>query len=759
MRYTAAMQSRFVLAAVLSLCTSCYGVTSTLTRHSTAEDFQKGETHGTVIGSEGTVMLGSETVQIWNAAQDEDIWAVNRIVAAPDGTIYAGTSPGGKILRCAGGRWTTIYPPEPRVDPNRPAAEPNAPQDPNAAASKEEPRPSEHVFALALDRSGRLIAGISGRKCMLVRFENETAVTVFEPNDARYIFAIAVDNQDNMYLATGPKGRLYKVAPGGTAQVLCTIKEKNILSLALGTDDVIYAGSDEKGRIYSLDVRTGRLRVLYDADEAEVAALALAEDGALYAAVSSEQAIRTTGVGPAGVTGTQPGRMPLQIARGQNTAQELRIAQLPAQEQVLQDKAAPKPAKPAKPATPSVIYRVTKEGYVTKLFAQPVAFFDMTLVGNRLIVGTGNAAQLFAIDIKTEEQCELYADKKASQITAVCAAGSEILAGTANTARISRILAKYASEATFDSALVDAGQPATWGKLHIEATIPAGTGVMMSARSGNVSEANDPTFTPWTRPVPVNGPVSLECPVGRFCQYRLILKSDGKDTPVVREVALASVVANLAPVVEAVTVAAPPASAQKKEGVLKVAVKAHDDNKDTLTYKIEMRKLGRQKWIKIEDDLEKNEYEWDSRKVEDGRYELRVTASDRKSNTEATALTDERISEPVVVDNTPPQVINAGLSVYAGSMSMVLKFAAVDELSVIAGAEYAIDSNKNWAGTLPDDAVFDEINESFTIVAKDLTAGEHVIAVRITDAAGNTIYKSWDFMVSQDRQNAETLVQ
>jgi outer membrane protein assembly factor BamB len=749
---------------IAALAFSAYGVTSTLTKHATAEDFQKGQTHGTVIGSEGTVKLGSATAQQW-AASDDDVWAVNKIVAAADGTAYAGTSPGGKILKYAAGKWTVIYPAEKPIDPNRPAAEPNQPADANAPVDANSVKPvadetplNEQVYALAFDGSGKLLAGISGEKCRLMRFEKDKPVTVFEPNEAKYVFAMALDANKNIYLATGPKGKLYKIAPDGKGKVLYTCTEKNLLSLAIAKDGSIFAGTDDKGRVYKVNSESGAASVMYDAEESEVAALALDTNGDLYAAISSEQAIKTTGGSPATVTSTPSSRAPLQSARGQSTSREVRMAHMPAQESAAAaDKAQAKPSRPARSGPPSVVYKISREGYVTRVFSQPVAFFDMALKDGRLIIGTGNTAQLFAVNLKTEEQSELFAEKKASQITTVCQAGEDILVGTANTARIIKIMNKYAAEATYDSPLVDATQPANWGKLHIEASIPEGTSLMMSARSGNVSEVNDPTFSPWTKAVPVDEPVNLGCPVGRFAQYRLTFRSDGKDTPVVREVALASVVGNLAPVVDSVMAGpAPssplpaaiiPSSVKGREGIFKVAIKAHDDNKDALTYKIEMRKLGRQKWILVEDDLEKADYDWNTKTVEDGRYELRATVSDKKSNTVATALEGQRTSEPVVVDNTPPHVTEAALNMDTKAKTLTLKFRASDELSIIAAAEYAVDSSREWNGTLPDDMVFDQQDESFTILAKGLAAGEHVIAAKLTDAAGNTMYKTWDFSI------------
>ena len=107
MKYSAAVRCMTALAIVAAACTNCYAVTSSLTKHASAEDFQKGQTDGTVVGSDGTIRLGLASQQLWAAGQDDDIWAINRLVTSADGTIYAGTSPKGKILRFAAGKWTT----------------------------------------------------------------------------------------------------------------------------------------------------------------------------------------------------------------------------------------------------------------------------------------------------------------------------------------------------------------------------------------------------------------------------------------------------------------------------------------------------------------------------------------------------------------------------------------------------------------------------------------------------------------------------
>ena len=79
----------------------------------------------------------------------------------------------------------------------------------------------------------------------------------------------------------------------------------------------------------------------------------------------------------------------------------------------------------------------------------------------------------------------------------------------------------------------------------------------------------------------------------------------------------------------------------------------------------------------------------------------------------------------------------------AGTVTLCI----TDELSAIAELSYTLDSNDEWKQALPEDSVYDTTSENFTIVVKKLDAGEHVIALKIADAVGNTVYKTFDIII------------
>ncbi len=243
----------------------------------------------------------------------------------------------------------------------------------------------------------------------------------------------------------------------------------------------------------------------------------------------------------------------------------------------------------------------------------------MVSVEERLLLATGNGGELYTVDPLTEKKAVVYEDEESSQITAMAVTKERTFLGCANPAKLVGLSTAYNAEGTYVSDLIDAEQPARWGKLQIEAEIPDKCAVLLSSRSGNVKDPNDPTFSAWSEPVKVTRAIQLRCPVGRFCQYRLTLRSsDAEQTPKVSEIAVAHVIPNLAPKVKSVKVARNKA----KAGVFMVTFVAGDGNKDTLVYKVEFRKVGRDSWIELKDELTKPMFEWDGKTVEDGRYEV-----------------------------------------------------------------------------------------------------------------------------------------
>jgi hypothetical protein len=720
------------LAVLIAACT-CSAVTSKIIRHKTFDDFSKGKTNNTVISSRGTISLAAETQTL--ADDFNDVWTINSIACKDDGSVYIGTSPNGQIFKYKDGKTVCIYPEQKEQEKNGPARTHLA---------------NEHIFRLALDSKDNLIAGISGDKCRLIRYDGKEFETVFEPepNQVSYIFAITLGKAGNIFLGTGPKGQIWQLDNNcRNPQLIYTCQDKNVLCLVVAKDGSLYAGTDTRGLVYKINPEKKTASILYDSDENEITDLLFDDSGNLYAAATSYKSIKAQLKG-----GTEFKKL---FALGKPENQEesaessdsaenkgtsLEIANTPHNGEPVDVPIPPEIERDRSADSASHIYKIDPDGFVTDIFSETAAFFAMHLQNDRILLGAGNKAQLFSVNPKTEIEAMIYEDKQSSQITDIKKLGNDIIFSTANPPKLIMLKSIFAQTGYYESGLIDAGQPAQWGKLQIEADIPDDTKILLSARSGNVEDINDPTFSSWTEPVKITEPVDLNVPLGRFCQYKLILGGINTAAPTIRQVAAAYVIPNLAPKVTEVSID----KADKNAGssVRKIDFKAEDENSDQLIYQIDFRKKGRTGWIKLVDELDKPTFDWDSKTVEDGIYEIRATASDELSNNQSTKLTGSRISEPAIIDNTAPAIENHQLQANGNSATLTLK--AVDQFSTIDSLSYTIDSNEKWISVLPDDNVFDTTTENFTIKAEKLEPGQHVLAVRIFDAEGNTMYKTFD---------------
>lgn len=426
------------------------------------------------------------------------------------------------------------------------------------------------------------------------------------------------------------------------------------------------------------------------------------------------------------------------------------------------------------PKEGNAIYRITPDGFVTEVFRESVTILKLLADPGgegRLLVATGDEGQIYQVNPKSEETIILV-DLQPDQVPAMLDIGDHrVLLGTANPATLVQLDAGFTREGIYTSSVLDASQISLWGKLHWAGSTPPGTSVAMQTRSGNVGDPEQAAWSDWSPPVSVNrntsdrpgheltpNELAITCPPARFLQYRLTLTGDQSATPVVDWVRLHYVVPNLKPVVSSITAAYPgddngyaggrSGSTSQRGGFevdepssqLEVQWEASDPNADRLLYTLEYRPLSLNKWLMLVDDLDQNQFTWETKKTPDGRYYVRVTATDRLDNDADLVAASVRVSDPVLVDNTPPEfdslehrVEPTGLKV-TGSVR--------DRLSTIRAISYAVDSHTQWHPVLPDDLIYDSTQETFSIMISDLEPAPHVVTLRVHDDQGNAYYES-----------------
>jgi hypothetical protein len=167
--------------------------------------------------------------------------------------------------------------------------------------------------------------------------------------------------------------------------------------------------------------------------------------------------------------------------------------------------------------------------------------------------------------------------------------------------------------------------------------------------------------------------------------------------------------------------------------------KGSDPNGDPLTYKVELQREGATTWTEIAKDLDASSFTWDTNALPDGRYRVRVTASDAEGNGLGEGLTGQATSEPFGIDNTPPAVTRFEARPEPGAVAV--SGAAEDGQTLITRLEVALDDG-DWQLISPAGGLADEQKVEFSAKIPDVSAGPHSVAVRAVDQAGNTAVRS-----------------
>jgi hypothetical protein len=293
------------------------------------------------------------------------------------------------------------------------------------------------------------------------------------------------------------------------------------------------------------------------------------------------------------------------------------------------------------------------------------------------------------------------------------------------------------------SKLLDAGLRAKFGTISWHASGQ----LEISTRVGNTS-VPDPTWSAWSNPI--TAPGAMPNIQGRYVQVRARWSRD--PNAVLSDVTIPFVTDNLRPVVTEVsaatkttptkeggssTVPASGGEVGKHDTVVKVTWKVDNLDSDQLRYRVAFKREGQTQWRdahKNDEVLTKAELDWDTTALPEGKYRVRVEASDEVANPPDQVQKHALESELVLVDNTPPRIDNLQMT------GRRLRCHVVDGTSPIARVEIAVDGKLEWRPLAPADGIFDTLDEAIDAdVSAVVPAGSHIVVVRAYDAAGNSV--------------------
>jgi sugar lactone lactonase YvrE len=704
------------------------------------DDVLKGDARGVSIAENGTITLApafkliydTKEAYIWSSATDAS------------GNIYLGTGHEGRIFKVT------------------PAGEGKLLYD----------APELDVTALATDPQGNLYAGTSPNGKIYKITPDGTESVFYAPSD-KYVWSLVFDpSSSTLYAGTGNKGVIYKIDATGKASVLVNTHETNIVSLALDKNGNLLAGTDPSGLVLRVSPN-GKSFALFDSPMQEIHSLLVAADGSIYALGVSPQggapAAKASSVGVSTTTSLSNEGV-ITISAGdeqEETPARVELSAAPGQTQ----------SRSKTDGARSALFRILPDGGSDVYWRSndTVGFALKPLPDGRVLVGTGSKGRIYQIG--ADRSHTLLVQSPEDQTSTIIAVGDNLYATSSNLGRLYRIGRESVTEGTYVSPVRDTRFAGKWGVI----TWRGAMAVELQTRSGN-TETPDATWSDWSAVYRNASGDQITSPRARFIQWRAILRSsagnqasatrsgDGADGTKSGGAQLQSVVVaylprNQAPDVTSVTVMAPGVAFQEmpmtidpsiassgldpqlfgvatnvpprrfyQKGARTLTWQASDPNEDTLSYKVFYRTLAESEWHLLADGVSQTYYTIDGNRLPDGTYLFKVIASDEPSNPRESALTDDKITDAIEIDNTPPVIKTTGPTISGKTAEVV--FDATDSTSRIVRGEYSVDGG-SWQLIFPVDGVADSAHETFKVRVTFDKSGEHLIAFRCSDSSSN----------------------
>jgi hypothetical protein len=119
----------------------------------------------------------------------------------------------------------------------------------------------------------------------------------FFTSEQPVIWSVAAAGDGTLYAATGHRGRVFRIEPGGASKLLWTADRPEVFAIAVARSGAVYAASSPDGKIYRIDA-SGNATEYFNPKTKYIWSLALADDGTLYAGTSDDGRVyRVTAAG------------------------------------------------------------------------------------------------------------------------------------------------------------------------------------------------------------------------------------------------------------------------------------------------------------------------------------------------------------------------------------------------------------------------------------------------------------------------------
>ncbi len=589
-------------------------------------------------------------------------------------------------------------------------------------------------IAYSLARKGKTVFIGTGTEGNIYAYDGKRT-QLFAKTGELLVSALAVATDGTLYAGTLPNGRIYRVnLKTGKVEKFAELPDiKHIWALHYDSHRRrLIAATGPSGQLLALDP-IGRATVLHKAEASHIMSLAADGKGTIYAGTSDEAIVlRVHPNDRVDVVYDFPGSevTALDFREGMLAVATSEFPKTPGAPISKQTNGkADEGAKPQ--AGKGKLWKVGADGRVEQLIARDDTHLTAVQWSSDGAVYAATGAEGRILKVQLDGSYAIWTDVEERQVLALDLNEKNPVFVTGDAAALYEVLDKPPHKPLWTSAPLDTSVLSSWGRLQWR-----GEGALtFETRSGNTEKPND-TWSPWSKGLTKPGKVSS--PPGRFVQVRALFPK--KKDAELRAIELYYLPANQPMRVSQIT--GKPATASNGEDPshppspstkIELSWSVSNPDEDPPRYRLYFREESQSTWRPIFTEdvvLTEAEYVWDSSSIPDGYYLVRVQASDEESNPVDRSSSAQAVSKPIRVDNHPPTIE----SLRARQARVVGK--ASDALGPIARIQYAVDGGR-WRDVFPKDGLLDDRIESFEFDVGDISVGSYIVSVRVFDSAGN----------------------
>ncbi len=678
------------------------------------DEFLKGKLNGVSISYEGVLSLSPKEEQV--DAPVEEFYLSHLLTQ--QGEIFLGTGHAGKIYKIGKSGTPELYFQAPEMD----------------------------IYCLAQDKKGNLYAGTSPNGKIYKITGKGKGSSFFNPRE-KYIWDLFFSDRGVLLAAVGETGGIYEINTEGEGRQVLRAEENHVLCIEKDVNQDIIAGTGGRGRVYRIS-KGKRPSILFESSYEEVRSLALDKEGNVFAAAGGKIISPKKEIG-----------LPITVKAETDARITVTPTSVLSEEMLLSSQ-----------KQPGALFKVNSQGIVKKIWqSSDELIYSLSWDGTeeKLLFGTGDKGRIYSVD--RNEKISLLIQKDSAQVYSLLLFDKKIYMLSNNPPSLSIVHPEQMLTGNYLSQVIDTRTVSSWGRIEWESEVPSGCNLQFQTRSGNSNRPNV-TWSDWSPPYQKKEGEQILSPRARYLQLRVMFKTQsGKVSPLLRKVSLYYLQTNLAPEITKLTLLPanvvylkPPIQTEviwgldthisekskdqeeaealivpkkaERKGFQTAVWAANDENGDSLNYSISIRKEDENNWRLLKENWTEPTYAFDTLSLPDGVYLLKVVGSDSPSNPSGMELTAEKVTRPLIIDNSLPTIKN--FKVNRERNKLLVTFIAEDLMSSIQEVKYLVRPNE-WKSIFPQDGICDSRQESFRISITLPPRFDNLITVKVRDRHGN----------------------